>query len=173
MSGEQYLHRKETAALPAATQFVTEVMRKKSLRRRNLPGFLHRLVGHTVDTEDEVRESTVQAAYNLNSFWLVGVVEQYHGFITVLEHLLDTKHRHPDLWSDHLGKKMNASPVRSTSVLASIDPQLVHDFNTTLTYQWVLYEHAVHLFVDKCQEMLPAWEHANLCHVPTAPSEYL
>lgn len=172
VSGEQYLNRRETATLPQATSFVADAMRL-SLSHRKLPGYLHRLVGRSVSTTEEIREATVEAAYNLDTFWLVGVVEQYEGFITVLQHLLDPWDLHPDLWREHLGQKLNASPVTSTKVLAKIHPQLLRDFNETLTYQWLVYGRAVDLYVDRCLEVLPhAWQRAKLCHVPAAPSEY-
>lgn len=172
VSGEQYLNRGKTATLSEATTFVADAMRL-SLSRRKLPGYLHRLVGRSVSTTTEIREATVEAAYNLDTFWLVGVVEQYEGFITVLQHLLDPWDFHPNLWREHLGEKLNASPVTSTNVLANIPPQLLRDFNETLTYQWLVYGRAVNLYVDRCLEVLPnAWQRAQLCHVPAAPSEY-
>lgn len=172
VSGEMYLNRGGTRTLPSATQFVSESMSKFLVVRTKMPGYTHRFVGRNVMTEAEIREATVEGSYNMRSFWLVGVMEQYEGFITVMQHLLDPSNSHVMLWNEHLGTKLNASPVHATNVLASIDPQVVQQFNRTLSYQWLLYGKAVQLFVGRCHEVLPERKHADLCHVPTAPSEY-
>lgn len=171
VSGEQYLNRQATSTLPAAMQFIAASMRK-SLQRGQPPGFLHRFVGRSVMTSRDIREATVEGAYNLRSFWLVGVVEQYKGFISVMQALLDPWKVHSDMWSAHLKEKLNVSPVRSSNVLAGVDPQLVHDFNSTLSYQWLIYGHAARLFEARCQEVLPEYSHGELCHVPSPPVSY-
>lgn len=38
------------------------------------------------------------AVAHLNTFWVVGVVEQYYGFIEVLRRVLDPLERRPLLW---------------------------------------------------------------------------
>lgn len=171
VSGQQYLNRKATASLPAATRFLSDAM-GKSLLGTQPPGFLHRFVGRSVITPTDVRESTIEGARNLRSFWLVGVVEQYEGFIAVMEALLDPSGRHSAMWSNHVNQKLNVSPVSSLHVLAELDPQLVEEFNSTLSYQWLIYGHAVRLFESRCQEVLAQHRHADLCHVPSPPLAY-
>lgn len=146
---------------------------RKSLLGTQPPGFLHRFVGRIVITPSDIREATVEGAYNLRSFWLVGVVEQYAGFLTVMRTLLDPADRHGALWNEHMTKKLNSSPVRSTNVLAGIDPHLVEHFNATLSYQWLMYGHAVRLFEARCQEVLPTNLHDTLCRVPSPPAAYV
>lgn len=123
-------------------------------------------------TSDDIRQATVEGASNLRTFWLVGVVEQYKGFVSVLRALLDPSDVHDDLWKPHLAQKLNASPVQSSNVLAEIDPRLVQQFNSTLSYQWLIYGRAVELFTSRCQEVLPAYLHGELCAVPSPPSAY-
>lgn len=173
VSGEQYLNRGATATLSTATQHMESAMRKSLGHPTRLPGFLHRLVGHSVLTSDEIRQATVQSAKNLDSFWLVGVMEQYAGFISVIRALLDPLDVHEDLWRPHLQKRLNASPVQSTNVLAALDPNLVQQFNSTLSYQWLVYGHAVRLYTARCQDVLPEYLHGELCHVPSPPTAYV
>ncbi|CAM9176307.1 unnamed protein product, partial [Hapterophycus canaliculatus] len=173
VSGEQYLNRGATSTLRAATQHMDNAMRKSLVHPTRLPGFLHRLVGHRVLTSEEIRQATVEAAKNLNSFWLVGVMEQYAGFISVIRALLDPSEVHADLWRPHFKKKLNASPVQSTNVLAGLDPNLVQQFNSTLSYQWLVYGHAVRLFTARCQAVLPENLHGELCQVPNPPTAYV
>ncbi len=147
-------------------------MRKSILRPTSPPGYLHRLVGRSVMTSDELRQATVEGASNLGTFWLVGVVEQYKGFVSVMRALVDPYDDHEDLWKPHLEQKLNASPVQSSYVLAKIDPHLVQQFNSTLSYQWLIYGRAVSLFTSRCQEVLPGYLHGELCHVPPPPAAY-
>lgn len=121
----------------------------------------------------DIRTATVEGARNMNSFWLVGVVEQYAGFISVLSVLLDTSDRNWEIWENHLTSKSNTSPISSTRVLAEIDPQLIQQFNSSLSYQWLVYGHAVRLFETKCQEVMPESSHSEICHVPTPPAAYI
>lgn len=44
---------------------------------------------------------------HLNTFWVVGVVEQYAGFVEVLKHSLDPELRHPDVWEHGVEVKNN------------------------------------------------------------------
>lgn len=136
------------------------------------PGYLHRLVGREVMTTAEMRQATIDGAQNLEEFWLVGVVEQYQGFVSVMRALLDPSNTHGDLWNPHLEKKLNVSPVQSSNVLASLDPDLVQQFNSTLSYQWLVYGRAVQLFTSRCQEVLPWHQHGELCDVPSPPVAY-
>eukprot|EP00903_Cladosiphon_okamuranus_P019616 g18040.t1 len=169
VSGEQYLNRRKTATLQSATKHVANQMRKSLARPVKPPGYLHRLVGRDVMTIVEMRQATVEGAQNLDDFFLVGVVEQYQGFVSVMRGLLDPSNAHADLWDPHLEHKLNASPVQSTNVLASLDPNLVQQFNSTLSYQWLVYGRAVRLFTSRCQEVLPGSE---LCVVPSPPVAY-
>lgn len=144
---------------------------RKSLGRYPA-GFLHRFVGHSVDTRDELHAATLKAAYNLKTFSLVGVIEQYEGFIAVLKTLVDPSGRHDRLWNDHLNQKLNASPVKSTEVLANIDPGLLEKFNVSLSYQWLVYGYAVRLYEERCLEVLPQYLQSTLCYVPNPPAAY-
>lgn len=148
-------------------------MRSSLERHSKLPGFLHRLVGRSVKTSAEIRLATVEGAINLQTFWLVGVVEQYTGFISVMRALIDSSNAHADLWEPHFKHKLNASPVQSPNVLASLDPDLVQQFNSTLSYQWLMYGHAVRLFTSRCREVLPRDLHVELCNVPSPPVTYV
>lgn len=123
-------------------------------------------------TAAEMRQATIEGAQNLGEFWLVGVVEQYQGFVSVIRALLDPSDAHTDLWTPHLESKLNASPVQSSNVLASLNPDLVQQFNSTLSYQWLVYGRAVHLFTSRCQEILPWYLHGELCNVPSPPVAY-
>lgn len=144
-------------------------MRKTLARQMKPPGYLHRLVGRDVMTTAEMRQATIEGAQNLGKFWLVGVVEQYRGFVSVMQALLDPSNAHADLWTPHLEYKLNASPVQSSNVLASLDPDLVQQFNSTLSYQWLVYGRAVRLFTSRCQDVLPWHLHGELCDVPSPP----
>ena len=172
VSGEQYLNRGTTATLPAATQHIENQMRKSIALSKKPAGYLHRLVGREVMTTAQMREATVEGARNLGKFWLVGVMEQYQGFVSVLRHLLDPANVHADLWNPHMENRLNASPVQSSNVLAGLDPDLVQQFNKTLSYQWLVYGRAVSLFTSRCQEALPWRQHGELCDVPRPPVAY-
>lgn len=54
--------------------------------------------------------------------------------------------RHKRLWKSYTVGRYNASPNGAGKVLAGIDPQLVQEFNETLSQQWKVYDHAVYLF---------------------------
>ncbi|CAM9368263.1 unnamed protein product, partial [Ascophyllum nodosum] len=71
------------------------------------------------------------AIEHLNTFFVVGVVEQYRGFIEVLKLTLDPEVKYPELWSKAVEIKNNGSPVLSGDVLQQIDPSLVKEFNST------------------------------------------
>lgn len=108
----------------------------------------------------------------MESFSLVGVVEQYTGFISVMQAILDPLEHHSQMWEAHLNRKLNESPVSSSRVLAEMDPALVAHFNSTLSYQWLVYGHAVRLYTAKCEEILAKSSHSRLCHVQSAPNAY-
>lgn len=168
VSGQQYLNRKATSTLSKAKHFVSQSMRT-SLGREPA-GYLQRFVGRSVVTTHDLRKASAEGANNMRSFWLVGLVEQYDGFIAVLKTLVDPWDRHAQLWSDHIHK--NASPVSSKTVLEVIEPSLVQQFNSTLRHQWDLYSHAVHLFEERCREVLSSDLHATFCTVPNPPDSY-
>lgn len=47
------------------------------------------------------------AAERLNTFLVVGVVEQYRGFIEVLKYVLDPGLEHPEVWESAVAVKNN------------------------------------------------------------------
>ena len=47
------------------------------------------------------------AIENLNTFFVVGVVEQYRGFVEVLKRSLDPEAKHRDLWEHAVEVKNN------------------------------------------------------------------
>lgn len=51
------------------------------------------------------------AVDNLNTFYVVGVVEQYKGFIEVLKRSLDPTEEHPELWQAAVRVKDNGYAV--------------------------------------------------------------
>ncbi|CAM9835068.1 unnamed protein product [Scytosiphon promiscuus] len=110
---------------------------------------------------------TTSAAENLRTFYVVGVVEQYEGFIEVLKHALDQEQEeHSSLWKAALEVRKNGSPVHSSEVLRAIDRELVNEFNaTTLSYQWKVYNVALELWDSRCRELLPPENHQRLCSV--------
>lgn len=50
---------------------------------------------------------TQTAVDHLNTFYIVGVVEQYQGFIEVLKRTLDPEVKHPQLWKTAVGVRDN------------------------------------------------------------------
>lgn len=52
--------------------------------------------------------ATKTAIENLEAFWLVGVVENYTGFMEIFKRILDPKARHKQLWWNYsFGKQYN------------------------------------------------------------------
>lgn len=47
------------------------------------------------------------AINNLSTFYLVGVIEQYRGFLEVLKLSLDPSVKHPDVWESAVVTKSN------------------------------------------------------------------
>lgn len=72
-------------------------------------GYIRRFVGkdRKVLYGASLSEATEQALVNIESFWLVGVVEQYAGFLEVLRHLLDPHNDHPELWTSYEERRYN------------------------------------------------------------------
>lgn len=124
-------------------------------------------------TTKDVRDATVEGSVNMRSFFLVGVVEQYNGFITVLRALVDPSDNHAEMWDSYLKKQLNKSPVDTANVLAGIDLDLLDHFNATLSYQWLVYGHAVRLYKKRCVEILPQGLHAVHCSVSNPPVSYV
>eukprot|EP00903_Cladosiphon_okamuranus_P018727 g17237.t1 len=147
------------------------VMTREGVGNAKSVGFLNRLV----DPEDEgpktLDEATREAKEHLDTFWLVGVIEQYEGFFAVLKHMLDPLKSERKLWHRYKSGKYNTSPQGAGKVLAAIDPVLVQQFNDTLSHQWNVYSHAVELYKHRCKQMLHTRE-LHLCEVPVAPSQY-
>lgn len=62
--------------------------------------------------------------------------------------------------------------MRSSDVLRAIEPQLVHEFNASLALQWSLYEKAVELWTNRCEQVLPSEMRGELCPVRRMPTSY-
>ncbi|CAM9895210.1 unnamed protein product, partial [Hapterophycus canaliculatus] len=114
-----------------------------------------------------------EAIRNLETFWIVGVVEQYAGFEEVLRRSLDPRGKHRELWDKYSSMKYNSSPVGSRDVLAGIDSEVVRHFNGSLALQWRVYEAAVSLWSVRCQEVLPSKAHQEMCRVPSPAETYV
>ncbi|CAB1112085.1 unnamed protein product [Ectocarpus sp. CCAP 1310/34] len=112
-----------------------------------------------------------EAMDNLDTFWLVGVIEQYQGFMAVLQAMMDPNKSERDMWKRYAVGKYNTSPQGAGKVLAAIDPALVQEFNETLSHQWEVYSYAVDLYKHRCRQMLHTRD-LDMCEVPVAPSQY-
>lgn len=184
VSAQQFMHRGETDTMERAVPWITDSMKWRIARYRKLEGqdigFLRRLVDDTVPgnpsniSRDQLTIWGNNAVQHLETFWVVGVVEQYDGLMEVLHHLMDPYNFFPELWNEAHQRKENSSPVSSTNVLRHIDPALVKEFNSTvLELQWQVYEAAVKLWDARCREVLPQSQHDSLCTVPVHPSSYM
>ncbi|CAM9624712.1 unnamed protein product [Ectocarpus sp. 4 AP-2014] len=193
VSAQQYTHKRKTRTLEKAQAFVSKAMRK-TLRQqygggpalgeeemssgRNSPpqigGFVFRLVGGNKKQlyGDKLEMAVTEAITNLETFWLVGVVEQYAGFEEVLKLLLDPERKHDDVWQTYSTHQFNTSPVKSRDVMAALDPQLVRNFNGSLALQWRVYEKAVALWDVRCRGALPVAMHEEMCTVDSPSLEY-
>eukprot|EP00903_Cladosiphon_okamuranus_P020281 g18611.t1 len=176
VSAQQFKHREETATLETAAAYVSEKMKSRLMWEDPTDiGFIRRFLDtntansystNNVYTEEESKAMVKAAIENLNEFWVVGVVEQYLGFVEVLRHILDPELKHRDLWKHAEEVKNNGSPIHSKEVLQSIDQDLVREFNSsTLGYQWEVYTHALQLWDVKCREVLAVSDHEDLCSV--------
>ncbi|CAM9133356.1 unnamed protein product [Ectocarpus sp. 12 AP-2014] len=192
VSAQQYTHKRKTRTLEKAQAFVSKAMRKALLQYGGGPalgeeempsggnspqqigGFVFRLVGGNKKKlyGEKLEVAVTEAMANLETFWLVGVVEQYAGFEEVLKLLLDPERKHDDVWQTYSTHQFNTSPVRSREVLATLDPQLVREFNGSLALQWRVYEKAVALWDVRCRGALPVAMHEELCTVDLPSSEY-
>lgn len=48
------------------------------------------------------------AVKNLETFWVVGVVEQYEGLLEVLQTLMDPEYRYPAVWAEAHERQENS-----------------------------------------------------------------
>lgn len=73
-------------------------------------GFIRRFVGSDRKRlgAQKLERATKTAMENLESFWVVGVVEQYAGFEEVLKRLLDPEGKHGELWKQYSDKHVNS-----------------------------------------------------------------
>ena len=55
-----------------------------------------------------LEKAAAEAAANMESFWVVGVVEQYAGFEEVLRRLLDPEGKYGILWEEYASRHMNS-----------------------------------------------------------------
>ncbi|CAN0468300.1 unnamed protein product, partial [Phaeothamnion confervicola] len=135
VSSVQYLLRTKLKTIQQAVSAVEAGMRK-----RLADGFVWRLSGTIHISPGRLAAEADAAATNLAGFWLVGVVEQYDGFVAALGAGLDPAGRHPELWAgDGAKKQKNTSKRSGESILARVDSLLVADFNRTLVHEWRLY----------------------------------
>lgn len=76
----------------------------------NAAGYIRRFVG--VDRgklfENGLEAAADEAIRNLETFWIVGVVEQYPGFEKVLQRSLDAEGKHTQLWNLYAKRQYNS-----------------------------------------------------------------
>lgn len=74
-----------------------------------MAGFVFRLVGGNKKQlyGERLEVAVTEALENLETFWLVGVVEQYAGFEEVLKLLLDPEKKHDDVWQTYSTHQFN------------------------------------------------------------------
>ncbi|CAN0136881.1 unnamed protein product [Pylaiella littoralis] len=177
VSSRQYMHKAETRTLDESVAFVSHSMKSRLAWKNPVDlAFIRRFLdSETADSYDRLKvypKETMQdwaqsAVEHLSTFYVVGVVEQYRGFIEVLERLLDPEMEYPKVWKTAVIIKNNGSPVQSSDVLRSIDPDLVREFNaTSLSLQWQVYNAALQMWDQRCREVLPTEDHRDLCSVP-------
>ncbi|CAB1114267.1 unnamed protein product [Ectocarpus sp. CCAP 1310/34] len=177
VSALQFKHRDETRTLAGATRFVTSQMRTiLGLEGLGQLGFIRVFLNDTgavgynprgVYTHNETWAMATESVEHLNTFLVVGVVEQYEGFIEVLKHTLDPGLENPSVWTTGANVQNNKSPVPSRDVLRNMDPYLVRLYNETrLDLQWKVYEVALQLWDSRCREVLPPSDHERYCDVP-------
>lgn len=54
-----------------------------------------------------LQKAVIMAIKNMETFWVVGVVEQYPGFEAVLMRLLDPEQKHGELWNAYAVTQYN------------------------------------------------------------------
>eukprot|EP00903_Cladosiphon_okamuranus_P011312 g10666.t1 len=184
VSGQQFKNREETSTLQGAASFVENKMRDRltwtdPFQLGYIRGFLDNKAANNVTNtnapipdpefgslDDQYLAVTRTAEEHLSTFFLVGVVEQYEGFIHVLRQTMDPELEHPSIWQEALEIRNNRSPVQSKDVLNNIDQDIVQRYNDTMGYHWKFYEFAVKLWDARCREVLPVSDHERLCTVP-------
>eukprot|EP00752_Nemacystus_decipiens_P003543 g3269.t1 len=183
VSGLQFKHRDKTRTLEEAASFSEAAMRDQmTWVDPTQVGFIRGLNDNNAATRVAYPNATVPAAAgghaellsltraaikHLGTFFVVGVVEQYDGFIHVMRRTLDPNLEHPSIWEEALKIRNNGSPVHSEEVLSRIDHDVVRRFNETcLGYQWKVYEVALQLWDARCREVLPVSDHGRLCTLP-------
>lgn len=57
--------------------------------------------------------------------------------------------RHGDLWKAYAVNQYNVSPNTAGRVLAGVDDSLLERYNSTLSHQWRVYEHAIKLYQQR------------------------
>lgn len=74
------------------------------------PGYIRRFVGKDKNELDEeaLEIAAGEAVRNLDTFWIVGVVEQYAGFEEVLKRSLDPRGQHQPLWDKYASRQFNS-----------------------------------------------------------------
>eukprot|EP00903_Cladosiphon_okamuranus_P015307 g14141.t1 len=163
VSSQQFMHKEETKTLNESVVFVSRVMRTRlSWEDPTDIAFIRRFLDtetannydpEVVYTKEETQAMAQTSVDHLNTFYIVGVVEQYRGFIEVLKRSLDPIEDHPEVWEAAKSIKNNGSPVPSKTVLQYIDPDLVREFNaSSLGVQWQVYNVALQLWDRRCRE---------------------
>ncbi|CBJ27709.1 expressed unknown protein [Ectocarpus siliculosus] len=193
VSGQQYLNRKASRHFAHAVSLVEDtilraikqhqlrgdVMVPEGMGNTKSVGFIYRLVDPVQANSTQeglvggktLSAGAQEAKDNLDTFWLVGVIEQYQGFMAVLQAMMDPNKSERDMWKRYAVGKYNTSPQGAGKVLAAIDPALVQEFNETLSHQWEVYSYAVDLYKHRCHQMLHTRD-LDMCEVPVAPSQY-
>lgn len=88
---------------------------------------------------------------------------EYGNVLTVLAQTPTPVNVRPAPLHNHNGCR---SPIKTSDILAAIDPRLVGKFNDSLTLQWPLYDKAVELWGIRCRDVLPTKKHRDMCVVP-------
>ncbi|CAM9377067.1 unnamed protein product [Ectocarpus fasciculatus] len=127
VSAQQYTHKRKTRTLEKAHTFVSTAMHKTlgqfGVRRgvgegtpsggndsqQQIGGFVFRLVGRNKKRlyGERLEAAVSEAIENLETFWLVGVVEQYAGFEEALKLLLDPGRKHDHVWETYSTHQFN------------------------------------------------------------------
>ncbi|CAM9513046.1 unnamed protein product [Pylaiella littoralis] len=108
VSGQQFKHKADTKTLNESVPFVSDAMRTCIAREEPTDlGFIRRFSDTEIANSYRARKvypketmlAWVQSAVDhLETFYVVGVVEQYQGFIEVLKRQLDPDMEYPEVW---------------------------------------------------------------------------
>ncbi|CAM9870988.1 unnamed protein product [Discosporangium mesarthrocarpum] len=118
-------------------------------------------------SDEDMERAVVRAKANLDTYWMVGVENQETGFAAVLQSQLDPDKDFEQIWSTDMRRKDHFT-IKTDEILRCLDADLVQRVNTTLRFEWDVYEYALGLYEKKCREVLPFEQHEELCVVPTA-----